>query len=119
MEKEKASSDTDVFSEALRRIGGTWTYEELNVWLADPKRFAPGNRMSLAKLKLEGGTGLKSAADRADIIVLLRLPTALRRSPSDTKLCVKIRCTRNVIEYHSAFWPRFRRSEFRVRRRRG
>jgi len=70
---EKARAGTFSFSEALSRIGGTWTYQDLNAWLADPKRFAPGNKMSMAPLSVEGTLGVKRAADRADIIAFLRL----------------------------------------------
>jgi cytochrome c2 len=71
--QQKVGSGTFDFSEALNRVGGTWTYQELNALLANPKRFAPGNTMSLATLKYEGVTGLKNASDRADIIAFLRL----------------------------------------------
>jgi cytochrome c len=70
--QDMASSGTFDFSEALKRVGGTWTFEELNALLADPKRFAPGNTMSLATLRYEGVTGLKNANGRADIIAFLR-----------------------------------------------
>jgi len=41
-----------------------WTYEDMNAWLANPRAYAPGNRMSYA--------GLASAQNRADLIAYLR-----------------------------------------------
>lgn len=52
------------YSDALQAKTGTWTYDALSAFLAEPKTFAPGTRMAFA--------GIKSAADRADMIVYLR-----------------------------------------------
>ena len=34
-----------VYSPALKRLGGTWTAERLDLWLQDPQRVAPGAKM--------------------------------------------------------------------------
>jgi cytochrome c len=52
------------FSAALKKIGGTWTYEQLNHWLLDPQTFAPGTLMSYP--------GMRSIQDRANVIAYLR-----------------------------------------------
>jgi cytochrome c len=64
------------YSAALRKIGGTWTYEQLNHWLLDPQAFAPGTVMSYA--------GMRGIQARANVVGYLRtlaatpapLPTA-------------------------------------------
>lgn len=40
-----ARSDVFPYSEALRRLGGAWTRERLDAFLADPNAFAPGTQM--------------------------------------------------------------------------
>ncbi len=52
------------YSDALKNLGGEWTYDRLNAFLRNPKEFAPGTKMSFA--------GLKKAEDRADLIAWLR-----------------------------------------------
>jgi cytochrome c len=71
-----ASAAGYAFSPALAKIGGTWTYEQLNKWLFDPQGFAPGTHMTYP--------GMRSIQSRADVIGYLRslatapvaLPTA-------------------------------------------
>ena len=48
----------------MRDMGGNWDYASLNAFLAKPKDFVPGTKMSFA--------GLKKAADRAAVIAYLR-----------------------------------------------
>lgn len=51
------------FSDALKAIGGDWTFDKLNTWLTSPKAFAPGTKMTFA--------GLPKAEDRANVIAFL------------------------------------------------
>ncbi|MCJ2189251.1 c-type cytochrome [Novosphingobium beihaiensis] len=48
------------FSDALKSVGGEWTFDKLNDWLKSPKAFAPGTKMTFA--------GLSKPEDRAAII---------------------------------------------------
>jgi cytochrome c len=52
------------FSNQFKAKEGSWTYESLNAWLANPKQFIPGNKMAFA--------GLPKASERADVIAFLR-----------------------------------------------
>jgi cytochrome c len=52
------------YTAALQRVGGRWTPERLDVWLADPRAFAPGTSM--------GFPGLADPLDRADVIAYLQ-----------------------------------------------
>lgn len=63
MGREVASVDGFKYSDAMQAVGGTWTPEQMDAWLADPKGFAPGNKMSFA--------GLKKEDDRVNIIAYL------------------------------------------------
>ena len=49
-----------VYSDDLKKLGGDWTYEKLNAWIADPKAMAPGTKMAFA--------GEKDEKKRADIL---------------------------------------------------
>jgi len=51
------------FSEALSGHGGTWDWNTLSDWLANPKKFAPGTKMTFA--------GLSNPEDRANVIAFL------------------------------------------------
>ncbi|MBB3764478.1 c-type cytochrome [Sphingomicrobium lutaoense] len=51
------------YSDALKGIGGTWTWEEMDAWLARPARYAPGTKMSFA--------GLGDPQERADLLLYL------------------------------------------------
>ena len=51
------------FSDALSGKGGKWDFDSMNAWLASPKAFAPGTKMSFA--------GLSKPEDRANLLVYL------------------------------------------------
>jgi cytochrome c len=48
------------FSAAMKAKGGTWTYEDLNQFIANPKGFVPGTAMGFA--------GIPKDSERADVI---------------------------------------------------
>jgi cytochrome c len=52
------------YSDAIKNLGGTWTYEDLDRYLASPKDYAPGTKMTFA--------GIKKATDRANLLAYLR-----------------------------------------------
>lgn len=51
------------YSDVLKGKGGTWTFDELNKWLTNPKSYASGTKMSFA--------GLANPQDRANVILYL------------------------------------------------
>lgn len=51
------------FSDDVKKIGGKWTFDELNKWLTNPRDLAPGTKMSFA--------GLDDEQDRANVIAYL------------------------------------------------
>ena len=62
----------------MKAKGGTWTYDDLNKFLANPKGFVPGTAMGFA--------GIQKDSERADVIAYLHtlsdkpapLPTAAK-----------------------------------------
>src|ERR1700742_1613561 len=64
------------FSAAMKAKGGTWTFDDLNQFLTNPKAFVPGTAMGFA--------GISKDSQRADVIAYVRtlsdnpvpLPTA-------------------------------------------
>jgi cytochrome c len=51
------------YSDALKGVGGTWNWDNMSAWLANPKKFAPGTKMTFA--------GLSNPQDRADLMLWL------------------------------------------------
>ena len=52
------------YSEALRgRAGDSWSWDNMSAWLASPRAFAPGTKMTFA--------GIADPQDRADLLVYL------------------------------------------------
>jgi cytochrome c len=74
--RKKASEAGFAYSDALKSKGGEWTVDDLNKFLANPRAYAPGTKMSFA--------GLPRENPRADVIAYLNtlsdnpkpLPTA-------------------------------------------
>jgi len=68
------------FSEALAGHGGAWDWNTLSDWLANPKKFAPGTKMTFA--------GLSNPEDRANVIAFLNAhsdaPKPLPAAPAAT-----------------------------------
>ncbi len=62
--RAKAGAPGFKFSGVLKGLGGDWTYKDLDAFLAQPKVFAKGTKMSFA--------GLKKPAQRAAVIQYLR-----------------------------------------------
>lgn len=62
------------YSDALRAMGKTWTYENLNTFLHKPKKYISGTKMNFA--------GLKKEADRANVIAWMR---TLSNNPAPLK----------------------------------
>jgi cytochrome c len=56
------------YSEALKAETFTWTPEQLDHWLANPRTFVPGNAMSFS--------GVRKPEDRAGLIAFLMVRTA-------------------------------------------
>jgi len=66
------------FSAAMKGKGGTWTFDDLNKFIANPKGFVPGTAMGFA--------GIQKDSERADVIAYMAtladkpvpLPTAAK-----------------------------------------
>jgi cytochrome c len=61
--RPKASVPGFNYSPALKSMGGTWTVEELNKFIANPKGMVPGTNMTFS--------GVPRPSERADIIAFL------------------------------------------------
>jgi cytochrome c len=59
-----ASHEGFNYSAALKAKGGTWTFDELNAFITNPKQHVPGTIMAFA--------GIPQAPERADILSYLR-----------------------------------------------
>lgn len=51
------------YSDALKGVPGTWTFEALDAWLTSPRKYAPGTKMTFA--------GIANPQDRANVIAYL------------------------------------------------
>ena len=62
--RKKASHEGFSYSSALQKVGGEWSYEDINHMIFKPQSFVRGTKMAFA--------GLPKEQDRADIIAYLR-----------------------------------------------
>ena len=62
--RSKASMDGFVYSDALAKSEGIWSYEELAAFVYKPKEYIIGTKMNFA--------GLKKVEDRANLVLFLR-----------------------------------------------
>jgi cytochrome c len=78
--RPRASEPGYDYSAAMKAKGGSWTFDELNEFLAGPRNYIPGTKMTFA--------GLSSENQRADIIAYLRTlsdnPLRLPTAPNTT-----------------------------------
>lgn len=72
------------YSDALKKVGGTWTWDSMSAWLKSPKAYAPGTKMTFA--------GLSKPEDRANLIAYLNQQSdgpmpmpAAPAAPAETK----------------------------------
>jgi cytochrome c len=61
---KRAHAEGFGYSPAMQGAGGSWDYEHINQFVANPKGAVPGTRMAFA--------GLRRAEDRANLIAYLR-----------------------------------------------
>ena len=62
--KDIGSKEDYKYSNAMAAYGGNWTYDQLNGYLLNPKKYIEGTKMSFV--------GLKKERDRANVILYLR-----------------------------------------------
>ena len=61
--RARASLPGFAYSDALKALGGNWTPEEIQTFIADPKAYANGTKMTFA--------GLPKPEDRANVLAFL------------------------------------------------
>jgi cytochrome c len=62
------------YSEVVKNAGFIWDADHLDKWLAEPRTFLPGTKMSFA--------GLKNPKDRVDLIAFLKVETGYKAGPT-------------------------------------
>ncbi len=68
--RKAGSVEGFAYSDAVKAAGFTWDADHLNNWLADPRGFMPGTKMSFM--------GLKEPKDRIDVIAYLKVETGYK-----------------------------------------
>ena len=68
--RKAGALETYKYSEAVRNAGFVWDAEHLDKWLAEPRTFLPGTKMTFA--------GLKDEKDRFDLIAFLKVETGYK-----------------------------------------
>jgi cytochrome c len=58
------------YSDVVKNAGFVWDADHLDKWLAEPRTFLPGTKMSFA--------GLKNPKDRVDLIAFLKVETGYK-----------------------------------------
>lgn len=66
--REKGAGGDYAYSTAIKEKGGKWGYEQLDGFIAAPKKWLPGTKMAFA--------GVKKPNQRADLIAYLRTLSA-------------------------------------------
>ena len=66
----KAATNDYRYSDALKSAGFVWDAAHLDQWLANPRTYLPGTKMSFA--------GLKDPKDRVDLIAFLKVETGYK-----------------------------------------
>jgi cytochrome c len=62
--RKRAARDDFEYSAAMRELGGTWGYEDIGAFIADPPGVIPGTAMTFR--------GIDNDQDRADVVLYLR-----------------------------------------------
>ncbi|MEE9434271.1 MAG: c-type cytochrome [Sphingorhabdus sp.] len=57
------ASGSFAYSSALKEVGGSWDFEKMDKWIASPKKFATGNKMSFP--------GIGNAEERANLLLYI------------------------------------------------
>jgi cytochrome c len=71
--RQVGTSPGYAYSTAVKSAGFVWDGDHLDKWLADPRGFLPGTKMSFA--------GLKNPKDRIDLIAYLKVETGYKPAP--------------------------------------
>ena len=62
--RAKAAESGFAYSDALKKLGGNWGYDDLDKWIEKPSEMAPGTKMGFA--------GIPDGQQRADVIAYLK-----------------------------------------------
>jgi cytochrome c len=68
------------YSDALKAVPGVWDWKAMDAWIANPKKYAPGTKMSFA--------GISKPQERADLFLFLNsksgAPLPIPAAPMET-----------------------------------